>query len=300
MALIACVPNISEGRREDVLHRLSEAITSVRGIRLLDRTTDAVLNRSVFTFVGRPAALRLAVAAMVEAAVVDIDLTKHSGRHPRMGAVDVIPFVPLHGTPMETAVRLARATGRDVAGRFGIPVYLYDHAARSDKRRSINDIREGEFEGFAAKIQLPAWKPDYGSARIHPTAGATGIGARFPLVAFNAVLDTPDLQAVESLVHSLHRKYPDPSGVKVVLAKQNGGSTVKISITIMRYREFPFHEVVETVIAGAEKRGIRYAGTELIGLVTGDVLYAGLEKFLRLVNFQPRQILDLHIGEGTF
>ena len=181
MALIECVPNVSEGRRRDVIDRLASSIECVAGVRLLDRSSDPTHNRSVFTFAGDAQAVADAVLALFETAVAAIDLRSHSGAHPRLGAVDVVPFIPISGATMMHCVALAGTTAATVASRFQIPVFLYEEAASTDARRNLADIRRGEFEGLAAKLALPEWQPDYGPARPPPTAGATVIGARAPL-----------------------------------------------------------------------------------------------------------------------
>jgi glutamate formiminotransferase len=189
---LECVPNVSEGRRPEVVARLLDA-AAAPGVRLLDASSDPDHNRSVLTLAGEPEALHEGLLALYSVALREIDLNRHLGVHPRVGAVDVTPFVPLAGTPMEVAVAAAERLGAALAERFGLAVYLYEQAARVPARRRLADIRRGGFEGFAARLGDPAWAPDYGPARVHPTAGVTVVGARFFLIAFNAVLETADL-----------------------------------------------------------------------------------------------------------
>src|SRR5262249_35301045 len=188
MALIECIPNVSEGRRADVVARLADAIRSAPGARLLDSSSDPSHNRSVFTLVGDAAGVEAAILALYEHAIQAIDLRTHRGEHPRLGAVDVVPFVPIDGVTMADCVALAKRVGATVADRFGVPVYLYEEASDNPQRKNLEDIRRGEFEGLAAKMQSPAWAPDFaprGALAPHPTAGASVIGARMALIAYN-------------------------------------------------------------------------------------------------------------------
>ena len=188
MALIECVPNVSEGRRPDVVNAIAEAVSRVDAVQLLDRSSDEAHNRSVLTVAGPAPAVQQAVMALFAAALDLIDLREHTGGHPRLGAVDVVPFIPLAGATMAQCVALATATASMVATRFQLPVYLYEEAAATAGRRNLADIRRGEFEGLSAKMASSEWTPDYGPSRPHPTAGATVIGARAPLIAFNVNL----------------------------------------------------------------------------------------------------------------
>jgi len=199
MPIIECVPNISEGRRAAVVAAIAQAIEATRGVRLLDRSSDATHNRSVLTMAGEAAPLKAAVLAMFDVAVRQIDLRSHSGEHPRIGAVDVVPFVPIEGVTMADCVSLARETAEAVAARFEIPVFLYEDAASHPSRTNLADIRRGQFEGLAAKLRSPEWVPDFGPARPHPTAGASVIGARMPLIAFNINLNTDRLDVAKKI-----------------------------------------------------------------------------------------------------
>src|SRR5581483_4285066 len=190
MALIECIPNVSEGRRADVVDRLADAIRSTPGIRLLDRSSDGSHNRSVFTMAGDKDAVARAVLALFERAVAEIDLRTHRGEHPRMGAVDVVPFVPIAGVTMAECVELAKTVGAQVAERFSVPVYLYEEASTNPLRKNLEDIRRGEFEGLADKMKTGGWAPDFGPASPHPGAGASVIGARMALIAYNINLAT--------------------------------------------------------------------------------------------------------------
>src|SRR6185295_10967847 len=183
--VIECVPNVSEGRRPEIVAAIADAIRAVPGVRLLDHSSDASHNRSVFTLVGDATGVERAVLALFERAVADVDLRVHKGEHPRLGAVDVVPFIPIEGVTMTECVALAKKVGAEVASRFGVPVYLYEDASTNPMRKNLEDIRRGEFEGLAAKMAQPGWTPDFGPAQPHPTGGATIVGARMPLIAYN-------------------------------------------------------------------------------------------------------------------
>src|SRR5256885_7230353 len=199
VTLIECIPNVSEGRRAEVVAAMADAVQRVPGVRLLDRSSDASHNRSVFTLVGDPAGVEQAVLALFERAVADIDLRTHKGEHPRLGAVDVVPFVPIEGATMADCVALAKKVGAAVADRFRIPIYLYEDASDNPARKNLEDIRRGEFEGLAAKMASRDWTPDFGPAAPHPSAGASVVGARMPLIAYNINLATDRLDVAKKI-----------------------------------------------------------------------------------------------------
>src|ERR1700716_839927 len=201
--IIECIPNVSEGRRPAVVAAMVDAIKAVAGVRLLDHSSDASHNRSVFTVVGDAAGVEQAVLALFERAIADVDLRTHRGEHPRLGAVDVVPFVPIEGVTMAECVALAKKVGAAVAERFQLPVYLYEEASANPARRNLDDIRRGEFEGLAAKMASPDWTPDYGPASPHPSAGASVIGARMPLIAYNINLGTSDLEVAKRIAKAI-------------------------------------------------------------------------------------------------
>ena len=203
MPIIECIPNVSEGRRPEVVESIAEAIRAVDGARLLDYSSDASHNRSVFTLAGDAAAVKAAVLAMYSRAIEAIDLREHSGEHPRLGAVDVVPFVPIEGVTMAACVALAKDVAAEVASRFGVPVYLYEEASSNPARKNLEDIRRGEFEGLAAKMATPGWAPDYGPSTPHASAGASVIGARMPLIAYNINLATDRLDVARKVANAV-------------------------------------------------------------------------------------------------
>lgn len=280
MASLECVPNFSEGRRPEVVARLSSAV-AVPGVRLLDVSSDPDHNRSVLTLAGDPEALHRGLLALYEAALAEIDLRRHEGVHPRVGAVDVAPFVPLGDTPMAMAVAAAERLAAEVGDRFGLPIYLYERAARRPERRALADIRRGGFEGFGAKIADPLWTPDFGPARIHPTAGATVIGARFFLIAFNAVLDTAEItvaRAVARRVREAGGGLPAVRAMGVYLASRG---RAQVSMNLVDFRRTSMLKALERVREEAAGLDARVIETEVVGLVPEEaVLGVGGEALL--------------------
>ena len=295
MSIIGCVPNVSEGRSPDVIRHLSREMGAVRGVRLLDVTSDREQNRSVFTFIGNTASLGRAVYRLMKVALETIDITHHSGRHPRMGIVDVIPFVPLRNVSMEQCVRLARRVGREIGESFGVPVYLYEQAATAPHRISVNDIREGEFEGFAKKIELPEWKPDFGPERVHPTAGVVAVGARSPLIAISINLDTDDLPLARKICDGILRSCGGEYLKALVVGRGTSGRA-RIAVSVLDSKRVPIHQVVEAARRLARRRGAAVEAVELVGLVTAESLFASLEHYLQLVDLNPMQVLEFHLS----
>ena len=272
--MIEAVPNISEGRRVEVVRAAVEAIEAVPDVRVLDWSSDASHNRSVITMAGEAGPLRAAVLRLFEVAVERIDLRRHSGIHPRIGAVDVVPFVPLGGVSMEACIELAHATGREVAERLQVPILLYEAAATAPARRRLEHVRRGQFEGLAARLAQPVWAPDYGPRRPHPTAGATAIGARGPLVAFNVDLASRDLDAARRIAGTVRASgggLPHVKAMGVRLSSSPQG-TVQISMNLTDYRTTPLSTVLERVTLEADREGLEIAGTELVGLVPREAI----------------------------
>jgi len=272
--MIEAIPNISEGRRIDVVRKAVETIAAVSGVRVLDWSSDPSHNRSVITMVGDADPLREAVLRLFDVAVKEIDLRTHRGVHPRIGAVDVVPFVPLGGTRMKSCIELAHATGRDVAERLQVPVLLYEAAAADPARRRLEQVRRGQFEGLGAKLVEPAWRPDYGPPRAHPSAGASAIGARGPLVAFNVNLATNDLDLARRIARTVRASGGGLPHVKAmgVRLSSPGGNRVQVSMNLTDYRRTPLSEALEGVVREAAREGIEIAGTELVGLVPREAI----------------------------
>ena len=292
MSIIECVPNVSEGRRLDIVTAIADAITSVTGVRLLDRSSDATHNRSVLTMAGEAAPLKAAVLAMFDVAVRHIDLRSHRGEHPRIGAVDVVPFVPIEGVTMADCVNLARDTAAAVAERFTIPVFLYEDAASHPSRTNLADIRRGEFEGLAAKLRLPEWSPDFGPARPHPTAGASAIGARMPLIAFNVNLNTDRLDVAKKIAAAVRHSSGGLRYVKALGISLADRGLVQVSMNLTNVEQTPIHRVFELVQREAERYGVQVLESEIIGLTPSAALVAAAAHYLQLKRFSPGQILE--------
>jgi len=297
VAWLECVPNVSEGRRPEVVARLVDSARSPAGVRLLDVSSDPDHNRSVLTLAGEPAALHESLLALYGAALREIDLTRHQGVHPRVGAVDVAPFVPLAGAPMSAAVDAAVALAAAVSERFGLAVYLYDQAARVAGRRLLADIRSGGFEGFPAKLADPAWAPDFGPARVHPTAGVTVIGARFFLIAFNAVLETADREIARAIARRVRESgggLPAVRAMGVYLASRR---RAQVSMNLVDFRRTSMLAALDRVRREAEALGTRVIETEIIGLVPEEAVWGVAGEALQNPAFGPARMLEHRLRE---
>ena len=295
MAIIECVPNISEGRRPEVVARIVDAVRRVRGARLLDYSSDASHNRSVLTMAGDAAPLKDAVLALFETALADIDLRMHKGEHPRLGAVDVVPFVPIEGVTMEECVAVAKETARTVAERFALPVYLYEEASSNPLRKNLEDIRRGEFEGLAAKMTADGWAPDYGPPTPHPTAGAAVIGARMPLIAYNINLATDRLDVAKKIAAAIRFSSGGFRYVKAMGVTLADRGIVQVSINLTNYEKTPMLRVFEAVKREAERYGVTVLESEIVGLVPSAALVDVAQSVLRLSQFRNDQILEARL-----
>lgn len=292
MPLIECIPNVSEGRRREVVARMAHAIRGVPGVRLLDYSSDASHNRSVFTFLGDAAGVEQAVLALYERALADIDLRTHRGEHPRVGAVDVVPFVPIEGASMEDCVALARKVGAVVAERFGVPVYLYEEASTNPTRKNLEDIRRGEFEGLAAKMGMPGWAPDFGPASPHETAGASVVGARMALIAYNINLATDRLEVAKRIASAIRFSSGGFRYVKAIGLPLEDRGIVQVSVNLTNYEQTPIFRVFEAVKREAERYGVDILESEIVGLVPSAALISTAEFHLRLAGFSHDQVLE--------
>jgi glutamate formiminotransferase len=291
--LIECIPNVSEGRRDDVVAAIAAAaVKAAPGVVLLDRTSDPDHNRSVLTFLGDGEPLVVAMTALVEASLGAIDLRTHKGAHPRLGAVDVIPFVPVRGATAAECVVLAKSLGKTVAERFGLPVYLYEDAASSVERQNLATIRKGEFEGLAKKMQDQAWKPDFGPSAPHPSGGAVVVGARAPLIAYNINLATADLAVADRIAKAIRHLSGGYRFVKAMGVKLEARGQVQVSINMTNFEKTPLHRVFETVKSEAERHGVAVVGSEIVGLVPQAALLAAAGHFLRLEADPGPQVLE--------
>jgi glutamate formiminotransferase / formiminotetrahydrofolate cyclodeaminase len=293
LKLIECVPNFSEGRRQDVIRAIAEAIRSTPGVTLLDVESNPDHNRSVISFVGEPGPVKEAALASAAKAIDLIDLNKHKGEHPRMGAVDVVPFVPLSGATTEDCISLAKDFGRELGTRFHVPVFLYEEAATVPERRNLADVRAGEFEGLREKIgKDPSKKPDYGPEMIHPKAGATAVGAREILIAYNVDLGTSDLGIAKKIAHQLRSKDGGLAYVKALGFELKERGLVQVSMNLTDYHKSQLFKAYELVKLFADRYGVPVVGSEIVGLTPMDALVDSAEFYLRLENFNRDQILE--------
>jgi len=296
--IVECVPNFSEGRRKEVVDAIADAIRSVPGTKLLDVEMDANHNRAVVTFIGDRKAVAEAAFRGAEKAVALIDLTVHRGEHPRIGALDVCPFVPVSGVTMEECVAIARAVGERIARELKVPVYLYEEAATRPERRALPDIRKGEFEGLREEIKTnPERAPDFGPRQLHPTAGASVVGARAPLIAFNVNLGTPDVQVAKKIAHAIRES---SGGLKYVRAKGfalKDRGIVQVSMNMINYKGTPLFRAYELIKAEAERYGVPIVGSEIVGLVPLEAVVDSAGFYLKLENFKVEQILETRLWE---
>lgn len=297
--LIECIPNVSEGRRPEIVAAMADAIRRVAGVRLLDFSSDASHNRSVFTFAGDPVGVEQAVLALVERAVADLDLRTHHGEHPRMGAVDVVPFVPIEGATMADCVALAKKTGAAIADRFHVPVYLYEEASANPARKNLEDIRRGEFEGLAAKMATAGWAPDYGPAAPHPTAGAMVVGARMALIAYNINLATNRLDVAKKIAAAIRHSSGGFRYVKAAGFMLADRGIVQVSMNLTNYEKTPIARVFETVKREAARHGVAILESEIVGLVPSAALTAAAEFYLQIDGFKADQVLENKLREMT-
>lgn len=295
--IMECVPNFSEGRDLQKIDQIVAPFRARAGVKLLDYSNDEDHNRLVVTVVGEPEPLREAVIEAIGVAVKLIDLNHHQGQHPRMGAVDVVPFIPIKGVTMEEAIALSREVGEEVARRYQLPVFLYEKSATAPHRENLAAIRKGEFEGMAEKIKLPEWQPDFGPAERHPTAGTVAIGARMPLVAYNINLSTPSLEIAHDIAKKIRfigggLRYCKAMGVEL---KERGITQVSINMT--DYTRTALYRAFELVRIEARRYGVSIVGSEIIGLVPMEALIDTASYYLGLENFSMRQVLEARIME---
>jgi len=292
MAVIECIANISEGRNSAVVDACAAAIRGVAGVRLLDTSSDASHNRSVLTFAGDREPIRDAVLALFDAAVPAIDLRQHQGEHPRLGAVDVVPFVPIEGVTMAECVALAKEVGAAVAERHALPVYLYEDASTNPARKNLEDIRRGEFEGLAEKMAKEGWAPDFGPSAPHASAGASVIGARMPLIAYNINLATDRLDVAKKIASAVRHSSGGLRFVKAMGVDLSDRKIVQVSMNLTNYEKTPVYRVFEMVKREAARYGVSVLESEIVGLVPAAALTAAAEYYLQIADFNADQILE--------
>lgn len=295
--IMECVPNFSEGRDKNKIEKIVDAFRGKEDVKLLDYSSDADHNRSVITVAGKPEALKKAVIEAIGKAVELIDLTQHQGQHPRMGAVDVVPFIPIKNVTMAEAVALSREVAQTVGEQFHLPVYLYEQSATAPHRENLAAVRKGEFEGLTEKMKLPEWKPDFGPAERHPTAGAVAVGARMPLVAYNVNLGTDNLEIAIAIAKKVRYiggglRYCKAMGV----ALEERGIT-QVSMNLTDFTRTAIYRAHELVRMEAKRYGVPVVGAEVIGLVPMEALAETAAYYLGLESFSMQQVLEAKLME---
>ena len=297
--IVECIPNFSEGRRPEVMDEIVAAITAVNGVVLLDRESDPNHNRSVVTFVAEPAAVVDAALAGAKRAAELIDLNRHEGEHPRMGATDVIPFVPIAGVTMDDCIALAREGGARMWGELGIPVYLYEKAATRPERENLAAVRKGQFEGIRDAIATSAARrPDFGDAAVHPTAGITAVGARPPLIAYNVNLGTGNVEIANKIARAVRFLSGGLRYVKALGFELSDRGIVQVSMNMVNFEGTPLFRVFEMIRREAERYGVPVVGSEIVGLVPQRALNDSADFFLQLENFSEDQILEHRLASA--
>jgi len=294
--LVECVPNFSEGRRPEVIAAIVNEVKKVTGVTLLNVNSDASHNRTVVTFVGDPQAAKLAAFNTCAKAAELIDMEQHQGAHPRVGATDVIPFIPVSDITMEECVQLANELGQEIGEKLNIPVYLYEAAAKTPARVKLPDVRKGEYEGLKTAITTPERQPDYGPARMHPAAGATVVGARQFLIAYNINLSTSDVAIAKKIAASIREAkggYKYCRAMGVMIEERN---MAQVTINMVDYTATPLHRVFETVKSEAARYGVNIIGSEIVGMVPLQALIDTADFYLRLEGFERKQVLEENLG----
>jgi glutamate formiminotransferase / formiminotetrahydrofolate cyclodeaminase len=292
VSLVEAVPNVSEGRSQPVLAHLAASVEEIPGAALLDQTADPSHHRAVFTLASPLATMETAAVAFAAAVVAGVTLSGHTGVHPRVGAIDVLPFVPLGDTPMTACIQLAHRVGARLARELGLAVFLYEHAAQRPFRRALEDIRRGGLDGLRTRLQDPAWHPDYGPARLHPTAGAVCVGARGALVAWNLHLESRDLSIARDIARHIRASAGGLPHVKALGFPLAHLDRVQVSMNLTDYRVTPMALVYEEVRSLAAARGTRIAQSEIIGLVPRAALEAARQSVPWLGEAHAHQVLE--------
>ena len=296
--LVECVPNFSVSQQRDaaVFQELVDTAGSVPGCAVLDVQTDGDHNRCVFTMVGSPAAIEEVAFRLAKKATERIDMTKHQGQHPRMGATDVIPFIPTTDITVEECVAMSKRVAQRIWEELGVPSFLYEDSAASPARVKLEDVRRGQFEGMPEKLLQPEWAPDYGERKIHPTAGITAIGARMPLIAYNVNLDTDNLEIANKIAKAIRASGGGFRYCKAIGVMLEHRHIAQVSMNLVNYEGTPIYYVFEMIRALADRYGVRIIGSELVGLTPAKALLDCAEYYLKLEDFNCRkQVIEYHL-----
>ena len=295
--LVECVPNFSEGRDNAKMERIIDCFRGVDGVKLLDYSNDVSHNRMVITTVGSPEAMKKVVVNAISTAVREIDLNQHRGEHPRMGAADVVPFIPIRNMTMDEAVQLAKEVAAEVAAANDLPVYLYEKAASAPHRENLAEVRRGQFEGLSEKMKDPLWKPDFGPATPHPTAGATIIGARNFLIAWNVNLNTDNLEIAKAIAKKVRFSsggFPCVKAMGIYLADKG---QAQVSMNLTDFTQTSMHQVFDCIREETASRGVSIAFSEVIGLLPMGALANTTIHYLQIKDFDQNRILENHLLE---
>ncbi|MBC8589530.1 glutamate formimidoyltransferase [Wansuia hejianensis] len=295
--LIQCVPNFSEGRDEKVVQQILDEIRGVKEVKLLDYSMDKDHNRSVVTFIGEPEAVIEAAFKATKKASEIIDMTKHTGEHPRMGATDVVPLIPISDVTMDECVELSKELGERIGKELNISVYLYEKSASSPHRENLADVRRGQYEGMAAKLKEDQWEPDFGPKELNEKAGVTAVGARMPLVAFNINLGTSDINIAKNIAKVVRARGGGFAYCKALGIEIKERNIVQVSMNMVDYTKTSLFRVFDTVEREAQRYGVNVIGSEIIGLVPMNALIDVTDYYLRLENFDTGQILEKRMME---
>lgn len=295
--LMECVPNFSEGRNKETIELIVQPFRAAEGVRLLDYSSDEDHNRTVVTVVGEPEPLKAAVLEAIGIAQKHIDLTKHEGQHPRMGAVDVVPFIPIKNVTVEDAIALSKEVGAEIASRYDIPVFLYEKSASAAHRENLANIRKGEFEGMEEKIKQEEWRPDFGPAHRHPTSGTVAVGARMPLVAYNVNLSTSNLDIASAIAKKVRFIGGGLRFCKAMGVELTDRGITQVSMNLTDFTKTAVYRAHEMVRMEARRYGVEVVGAEIVGLVPMAALIDVAEYYLGLEQFSIDQVLENKIME---
>lgn len=295
--LMACVPNFSEGRDKNKIEKILDVFRNKDKVKLLDYGFDSDHNRLVVTAVGEPAELKAAVIEAIGKAVELIDMTRHKGQHPRMGAVDVVPFIPIKNVTMEEAIATSQEVAQEVSEKYALPVFLYEKSATANHRENLAAVRKGEFEGMGEKMKHADWQPDYGPAKPHPTAGCVAIGARMPLVAYNINLNTPNLQIATLIAKNVRHVGGGLRFCKAMGVELNERNITQVSMNLTDYTRTSIYQAHEMVRMEAKRYGVSIIGAEVIGSIPMQALTDVAEYYLGLENFSINQVLETNLME---
>ncbi len=293
--IVECVPNFSEGRDLKNLEKIIDAFRGKKGVKLLDYSSDEDHNRSVVTVIGEPKAMKEAIVEAIGLAIKNIDMTKHEGQHPRMGCVDVIPFIPIKNMTIEEADELAKEVAKEASAKYEYPFFLYEKSATQTHRVNLAKVRKGQFEGMAKKMEDEQWIPDFGPKTIHATGGVTAIGARMPLIAYNIKLDTDNLEIATKIGKQIRHMNGGFRYCKAMGVELEERGIVEVSMNLTDYSKTAIYRVLETVKMECKRYGVNVLGSEVIGLVPLEALVDSAQYYLGLENFSINQVLEYRL-----